>query len=96
MASAMPSRVNAGCSSNRPGSLNGLRIPKRYEHCTLDTFEPGYGQADQSLAMAFNTARRFVYEYPVATEGTRPFAHRKHGCRQDASGGRHRPGVDFG
>jgi DNA replication protein DnaC len=35
----------------------------------LDTFEPGYGQADQSLAKAFNTARRFVYEYPVTTEG---------------------------
>src|SRR6202034_566163 len=49
--------------------LKRASIPKRYEHCTLDTFEPGYGQADQSLAMAFNTARRFVYEYPVATEG---------------------------
>jgi DNA replication protein DnaC len=49
--------------------LKRAAIPKRYEHCTLDTFEPGYGQADQSLAMAFHTARRFVYEYPVATEG---------------------------
>jgi DNA replication protein DnaC len=49
--------------------LKRAAIPKRYEHCTLDTFEPGYGQADQSLAMAFNTARRFVSEYPVATEG---------------------------
>jgi DNA replication protein DnaC len=49
--------------------LKRAAIPKRYEHCTLDTFEPGYGQADQSLAKAFNTARRFVYEYPVTTEG---------------------------
>jgi DNA replication protein DnaC len=49
--------------------LKRAAIPKRYEHCTLDTFEPGYGQADQSLAKAFSTARRFVYEYPVTTEG---------------------------
>ncbi|HTZ58223.1 MAG TPA: AFG1/ZapE family ATPase [Acidobacteriaceae bacterium] len=49
--------------------LKRAAIPKRYEHCTLDTFEPGYGQADQSLARAFNTARRFVSEYPIATEG---------------------------
>src|ERR1700728_3270862 len=49
--------------------LKRAAIPKRYEHCTLDTFEPGFGQADQSLAKAFTTARRFVYEYPVTTEG---------------------------
>jgi DNA replication protein DnaC len=49
--------------------LKRAAIPKRYEHCTLDTFEPGFGQADQSLAKAFTTARRFVYEYPVSTEG---------------------------
>jgi DNA replication protein DnaC len=49
--------------------LKRAAIPKRYEHCTLDTFEPGFGQADQSLAKAFSTARRFVYEYPVTTEG---------------------------
>jgi DNA replication protein DnaC len=44
-------------------------IPKRYEHCTLDTFEPGYGQADQSLAAAYMRARQFVNGYPVTTEG---------------------------
>ena len=49
--------------------LKRAAIPKRYEHCTLDTFEPGFGQADQSLAKAFSIARRFVYEYPVTTEG---------------------------
>jgi DNA replication protein DnaC len=49
--------------------LKRAAIPKRYEHCTLDTFEPGFGQADQSLAKAFGIARRFVYEYPVTTEG---------------------------
>src|SRR6202789_653048 len=49
--------------------LKRAAIPKRYEHCTLDTFEPGYGKADQSLARAHMMARHFVDEYPVTTEG---------------------------
>src|SRR6202453_1481046 len=49
--------------------LKRAAIPKRYEHCTLDTFEPGFGQADQSLAAAYMMARHFVDGYPVNTEG---------------------------
>jgi DNA replication protein DnaC len=49
--------------------LKRAAIPRRYEHCTLDTFEPGYGQADQSLAVAYMMARHFVDGYPVTTEG---------------------------
>jgi DNA replication protein DnaC len=49
--------------------LKRAAIPRRYEHCTLDTFEPGYGQADQSLAAAYLMARQFVTGYPVTTEG---------------------------
>jgi DNA replication protein DnaC len=49
--------------------LKRAAIPKRYEHCSLDTFEPGYGQADQSLAAAHLMARNFVSGYPVTTEG---------------------------
>jgi DNA replication protein DnaC len=49
--------------------LKRAAIPKRYEHCTLDTFEPGFGQADQSLRWAYGIARRFVDDYPVTTEG---------------------------
>jgi DNA replication protein DnaC len=49
--------------------LKRASIPRRYEHCTLDTFEPGYGQADQSLAAAYLMARQFVTGYPVTTEG---------------------------
>jgi DNA replication protein DnaC len=49
--------------------LKRAAIPKRYEHCTLETFEPGYGKADQSLARAHMMARHFVDEYPVTTEG---------------------------
>jgi DNA replication protein DnaC len=49
--------------------LKRAAIPKRYEHCTLDSYEPGYGQADQSLAAASLMARNFVNGYPVSTEG---------------------------
>ncbi len=49
--------------------LKRAGIPKRYEHCSLDTFEPGFGQADQSLAAAHIMARNFVAGYPVTTEG---------------------------
>jgi DNA replication protein DnaC len=49
--------------------LKRAAIPKRYEHCTLDSYEPGYGQADQSLAAACMMARNFVSGYPVTTEG---------------------------
>jgi DNA replication protein DnaC len=49
--------------------LKRAAIPKRYEHCTLDSYEPGYGQADQSLAAAYMMARNFVAGYPVTTEG---------------------------
>src|ERR1700691_1425298 len=49
--------------------LKRAGIPKRYEHCTLDTFEPGYGEADQSLPAAYMRARQFVTGYPVTAEG---------------------------
>src|ERR1700722_811589 len=49
--------------------LKRAAIPRRYEHCTLDRYEPGYGQADQSLAAADMMARNFVSGYPVTTDG---------------------------
>jgi DNA replication protein DnaC len=49
--------------------LKQSAIPRRYEHCTLDSFEPGFNQADQTLASAHMMARNFVAGYPVATEG---------------------------
>ena len=75
--------------------LKRAAIPRRYEHCTLDTFEPGYGQADQSLATAYMMARQFVSGYPVTTEGRGTSADRRRGCRQDAPGGGHRAGSDL-
>src|SRR6202451_211774 len=52
--------------------LKRAAIPRRYEHCTLDSFDSqhtGYAQADPSLARAYITARNFVVGYPVTPEG---------------------------
>jgi DNA replication protein DnaC len=43
--------------------LKRASIPKRYEHCSLESFDSplnGYRQADQSLAAAHMIARSFV------------------------------------
>jgi DNA replication protein DnaC len=45
------------------------RIPKRYEHCTLDSYETGFRAADSSMRQAHLTATRFVEAYPVETDG---------------------------
>jgi DNA replication protein DnaC len=50
--------------------LERARIPKRYEHCSLESYEPGYGGADNSLRSALVQARGFVKSYPIETDGT--------------------------
>jgi DNA replication protein DnaC len=50
--------------------LERARIPKRYEHCTLDSYESGFRGANRSLAAAHLRARRFVDGFPVETAGT--------------------------
>jgi DNA replication protein DnaC len=49
--------------------LKKAGIPKRYEHCTLESFDYDLPQSDQSLARAYVVARQFVTEFPVSTEG---------------------------
>jgi DNA replication protein DnaC len=49
--------------------LERARIPKRYEHCTLDNYESGFRGADKSLKSARLMMQRFVEGYPVETEG---------------------------
>ena len=49
--------------------LAATRIPERYRHCSMDTFETSFPGADPSLERALTTARRFVDEYPVDTAG---------------------------
>ena len=46
------------------------RIPRRYEHCTLESYEWNYRSATASVKKAYGEARRFVDSYPIDTQGT--------------------------
>ena len=46
------------------------RIPKRYEHCTLESYESDFPSATRSLKAAHRSARKFVESYPLETGGT--------------------------
>ncbi len=46
------------------------RIPRRYEHCTLDSYEFNFGGANRSLGRAYTAARKFVAGFPLETDGT--------------------------
>ncbi len=50
-------------------TLERARIPRRYEHCSLDNYEL-LRNADRSLSAAHLRARKFVEGYPVETAGT--------------------------
>jgi DNA replication protein DnaC len=60
-----------GCQKDsRSGHrISAARIPKRYQHCVLDSFETEFPKADSSLRTALWEARRFVEAYPVETNG---------------------------
>jgi DNA replication protein DnaC len=49
--------------------VTAARIPKRYQHCTLDSYESGFRGADASMRQAHLTARKFAEAYPVETGG---------------------------
>jgi DNA replication protein DnaC len=49
--------------------LSNARIPERYRHCTLDTFETRFPGADSTLGGALMTARKFADGYPAETAG---------------------------
>jgi DNA replication protein DnaC len=49
--------------------LEQARIPKRYEHCSLDNYVSGFRGADRTLAAALIKAKGFVKAYPVETDG---------------------------
>ena len=67
--SAVPCVCRAQRRSRRV--LTQARIPRRYEHCTLDSFEPAYaGGGNRSLSRALMAARKFVADYPIDTDGT--------------------------
>jgi len=50
--------------------LERAHIPRRYEHCSLDSYESAFRGADRTLAAAHLRARKFVEGYPVETAGT--------------------------
>ena len=45
-------------------------IPRRYEHCSLDSYESHFPSAHRSLSAAHLRARKFVDSYPLETAGT--------------------------
>jgi DNA replication protein DnaC len=51
-------------------ALTRSRIPKRYEHCTLEDFDTDFAGATRSLQAAHLLAKKFVEGYPVETGGT--------------------------
>jgi len=50
--------------------LERARIPKRYEHCSLDSFESKFRGADRTLAAAQMRAQKFVKGYPIESGET--------------------------
>lgn len=49
--------------------LARARIPRRYEHCTLESFDTSFPDAHRTLGAAHLTARKFVESYPLETDG---------------------------
>jgi DNA replication protein DnaC len=49
--------------------LERTRIPKRYEHCSLESFDTHFPSSNRTLTAAHLRARRFVEGYPVETDG---------------------------
>ncbi len=49
--------------------LKRARIPERYTHCSLESFDTGFRGADSSLGMALMATRRFADGYPLETGG---------------------------
>ena len=49
--------------------LQKSRIPQRYLHCSLESYDTGFRGSDPSLGMALMTTRRFADGYPLETAG---------------------------
>ena len=46
------------------------KIPRRYEHCSLENYETDFSSVTRSLKMAHLNARKFVESYPLETNGS--------------------------
>ncbi len=60
------------CRTSRRAArmLERARIPRRYEHCSLDSFDTHFPSSNQTLSAAHLRARKFVDSYPLETSGT--------------------------
>jgi DNA replication protein DnaC len=45
-------------------------MPRRYEHCTLESYETGFPSSHRSQGAALMRAKKFVESYPLETNGT--------------------------
>jgi DNA replication protein DnaC len=50
--------------------MGRAQIPRRYEHCTLDSYESGFSGAHRTLGAAHLRAKKFVEGYPLDSVGT--------------------------
>jgi len=49
--------------------LGRAHIPKRYEHCSFESYETGLSYSHRTQGLALLQAKRFVENYPVETAG---------------------------
>jgi len=50
--------------------LSRAHIPRRYEHCSLESYETNFPSSHRTLAAAHLRAKKFVDGYPLETAGT--------------------------
>lgn len=56
-------------TEDREKRLAAAKIPARYVHCTIESFESAYPGAGASLKQAATMARRYIEDFPVNTHG---------------------------
>jgi DNA replication protein DnaC len=49
--------------------LERAHIPRRYEHCTLESYDTDLPYSHRSQGMALVTAKKFIEGYPLVTGG---------------------------
>jgi DNA replication protein DnaC len=50
--------------------LGRAHIPRRYEHCSLESYETNFPSSHRTLGVAHMRAKKFVESYPLETAGT--------------------------
>jgi len=63
--------VECVCRINRRAlrRIEQARIPQRYAHCSLESYELDFPSAHRSLGTALLQARNFIKTYPLETDG---------------------------